>query len=69
MVAYATESHIRMAILFAAFLLAPIGLALVLIATFNRAAFAVLIVCALMHFWWDGFIWSVRKKQHLEVAA
>ena len=25
--------------------------------------FNVVIVISIMHFWYDGFIWSVRKKQ------
>ena len=27
-----------------------------------RWALALGLVCSLMHFWYDGFIWSVRKK-------
>lgn len=26
-------------------------------------------VCELMHYWYDGFIWSIRKKQVKQVAA
>ncbi len=29
----------------------------------NTAALAVTLVVSIMHFWYDGFIWSVRKKQ------
>ena len=29
----------------------------------NDIVFAVVLVVSLMHFWYDGFIWSVRKKQ------
>ena len=28
----------------------------------NRVATALIMVIAIMHFWYDGFIWSVRKK-------
>ncbi|MDF1664460.1 MAG: hypothetical protein P1V97_22035 [Planctomycetota bacterium] len=28
-----------------------------------RYLLAFALVCSIMHFWWDGFIWSVRKKQ------
>ena len=24
---------------------------------------SITLVVSIMHFWWDGFIWSVRKKQ------
>ncbi len=27
-----------------------------------RLAFAVSITISILHFWYDGFIWSVRKK-------
>jgi hypothetical protein len=29
----------------------------------NEAAYNLVMVIAIMHFWYDGFIWSVRKKQ------
>jgi hypothetical protein len=29
----------------------------------STAVLAVTIVVSIMHFWYDGFIWSVRKKQ------
>ena len=29
----------------------------------NDIIFAVVLVVSLLHFWYDGFIWSVRKKQ------
>lgn len=29
----------------------------------SHAAFALFLTVSLMHFWFDGFIWSVRKKQ------
>lgn len=29
----------------------------------NTAALAVTLVVSIMHFWYDGFIWSVRKQQ------
>ncbi len=29
----------------------------------NDLAFSIVITIAIMHFWYDGFIWSVRKKQ------
>jgi hypothetical protein len=29
----------------------------------NSAAYNLIMVIAIMHFWYDGFIWSVRKKQ------
>jgi len=29
----------------------------------SHAAFAVLLTVSLLHFWYDGFVWSVRKKQ------
>ncbi len=28
----------------------------------NQAAYNIIMVIAIMHFWYDGFIWSVRKK-------
>ena len=30
---------------------------------------ALLLSCALLHFWYDSFVWSVRKRQHLSVAT
>jgi hypothetical protein len=53
----------------------PAALALLLVAGFgyglwaeltdsnNAAAYNLVMVIAIMHFWYDGFIWSVRKKQ------
>ncbi len=29
----------------------------------SHMALALLFTCALLHFWYDGFIWSVRKKE------
>ena len=29
----------------------------------NEAAYNLIMVIVIMHFWYDGFIWSVRKKQ------
>lgn len=29
----------------------------------NHTAFSLLITVSLLHFWYDGFIWSVRKRQ------
>jgi hypothetical protein len=29
----------------------------------NDALFCLATVVSIMHFWYDGFIWSVRKKQ------
>ena len=29
----------------------------------NAASYNLIMVIAIMHFWYDGFIWSVRKKQ------
>ena len=29
----------------------------------TRITADIVIVVSLMHFWYDGFIWSVRKKQ------
>ena len=29
----------------------------------NEAAYNLIMVIAIMHFWYDGFVWSVRKKQ------
>ena len=29
----------------------------------SNVVFAIVLVVSLMHFWYDGFIWSVRKKQ------
>lgn len=38
-----------------------------LFATVEAHGVAVLLTtCTLLHFWYDGFIWSVRKDQHLE---
>ena len=36
---------------------------LVTIAEPTQAVLAVAFVVSIMHFWYDGFIWSVRKKQ------
>ena len=29
----------------------------------NHAIYCLALVVSIMHFWYDGFIWSVRKKQ------
>ena len=29
----------------------------------NHFALSALLVVSIMHFWYDGFIWSVRRKQ------
>lgn len=29
----------------------------------QRAALSVTLVVSLMHFWYDGFIWSVRRRE------
>jgi hypothetical protein len=52
----------------------PASLALLIIAPFafglwtsvfwsTRFELALFLVVEIMHYWWDGFIWSVRKKQ------
>jgi hypothetical protein len=53
----------------------PIALVLMLVLAFaygfwaeisddeNRVAFSIIMVVSIMHFWYDGFVWSVRKKQ------
>ncbi len=41
----------------------PLGIALILVASGAREVQALLMICALMHFWWDSFIWSVRSDQ------
>jgi hypothetical protein len=28
-----------------------------------RSLLAITLVCSIMHFWYDGFVWSVRKRQ------
>lgn len=57
------------AILLAAFLAVPNALGLLLFAFTARPVASLLTLCALMHFWYDGFIWSVRKGEHLRVGA
>ena len=66
---HAGASAMRLVMVFGGFLAVPFIIALMLVVDFNKFTFSALIVCALMHFWWDGFIWSVRKQQHLEVNA
>jgi hypothetical protein len=39
------------------------GLAAALVDTARRDLWAVTMVVSLMHFWYDGFIWSVARKQ------
>ena len=39
------------------------GLAAEVVNTDIRWFWAITLVCSTMHFWYDGFIWSVRKKQ------
>ena len=39
------------------------GLAADVVDTDIRWFWAITLVCSTMHFWYDGFIWSVRKKQ------
>ena len=39
------------------------GLAVDVVHTDIRWFWAITLVCSTMHFWYDGFIWSVRKKQ------
>jgi len=41
----------------------PLAVALFLVASGAREVQALLMICALMHFWWDSFIWSVRSDQ------
>ncbi len=47
---------------FLLFLLVPIALGLILVSVDSHLARSLLVTCALMHFWWDGFIWSVRSE-------
>ena len=49
------------------FVLLPLCAGFLMSATNHPVAEGILIVCACMHFYYDSFIWSVRKKQHLEV--
>ncbi len=49
--------------LFAAFLLLPLMAGLVLYAMDGYWIRTTLMTCALLHFWFDGFMWSVRRNQ------
>jgi len=44
----------------------PLILGLLSISLDSHFARTTLMVCALMHFWWDGFIWSVRTSDGLK---
>ena len=48
-----------------AFLVLPISLGLLSVSLDSVAARVFLMICAIMHFWWDGFIWSVRTRDGL----
>ncbi len=48
---------------FAAFLALPATAGLYLYAADGFAVRTALMACALLHFWFDGFMWSVRKQQ------
>jgi hypothetical protein len=39
------------------------GAAAALVDTSQRELWAVTMVVSLMHFWYDGFVWSVAKQQ------
>lgn len=47
----------------ALYLTIPLSMGLILVAWDSRGAQALLMVCALMHFWWDSFIWSTRSPK------
>jgi len=51
---------------FALFLAVPLTLGLLSISIDSVVVRTLLITCALMHFWWDGFIWSVRSDTGLK---
>jgi hypothetical protein len=57
------------AVLLVGFLAVSAAFGLPLAFQSGHGAASVLLACALMHFWYDSFIWSVRKKEHLEVEA
>ena len=46
----------------AVYLILPTFLGLLSVALDSHLARVLIMVCALMHFWWDGFIWSVRTS-------
>jgi hypothetical protein len=50
------------------FLLVPSTLAMLIWGSDARYIIAVQTVCALMHFWYDGFVWSVRASPKLGVT-
>jgi hypothetical protein len=53
----------------ALYVLIPFVLGLLVISFDSMEARALVIVCALMHFWWDGFIWSVRTDDGIPVRV
>ena len=50
-------------IAFLCFFIPPVLLGVWFEANSSHLAFALLFTCALLHFWYDGFIWSVRRKE------
>jgi hypothetical protein len=50
------------------YLAIPLTLGFLSVCFDSVIARATLITCALMHFWWDGFIWSVRSEDGLVQA-
>lgn len=54
---------LRTAALLVGFLAVPLSLGMFLYAADGYWIGTVLMACALLHFWFDGFMWSVRKRQ------
>jgi hypothetical protein len=50
------------------FLLAPCTVAMLVWGHGARYILGIQLVCALMHFWYDGFVWSVRAAPEFGVA-
>lgn len=57
------------AMLLLTFLAAPLLAGGLLVCLDGVVTEVALVTCAIFHFYFDGFIWSVRKKQHLQVRG
>jgi hypothetical protein len=53
----------------ALFITIPLSLGLLSVSLDSVVARAILLICALMHFWWDGFIWSVRDNNGMNIKT
>lgn len=62
-----TDSLVGLALAFGVFLVVSFAAGIVLELGSNnynsRVIYCLAVTCSLMHFWADGFVWSVRKKQ------